>query len=97
VRYSCRRSGDCHSVKANQEDQWPATIYDISSEGLSLVVCHPFGVGEFLAVELDDATEGTRSKLFVRVKHSTSQGDGVWTLGCRLVNRLNHGELEQLR
>ena len=97
VRYGSGQGCGCHTLGEGQEGHWPATIRDVSSDGLSLVVCHPFRAGEFLAVELDDATEGMRKKLFVRVKHAVEEGDGLWILGCRFVNRLNDGELEQLR
>jgi hypothetical protein len=53
--------------------------------------------GEFLAIELDDTFEGARKKFFARVKRATAQGDGVWTLGCRLVARFRNDEVEKLQ
>jgi PilZ domain len=97
VRYAASQSCGCHSLGEGNEDHWSAAIRDVSSEGLSLVVCHAFCPGEILTIELDDAPEGMRRKLFVRVKHAAEQGDSLWVLGCRFVNRLNEGELEHLR
>jgi hypothetical protein len=97
VRYASGHSCGCHAVGEGNEENWPATIRDLSADGVSLVVCHAFTAGEFLSVELDDPIEGVRNRLFVRVKHASPQGDGLWVLGCRLVNRLNAIELKQLR
>jgi hypothetical protein len=94
VRCACHHSCGCHYLGVGQEHHWPATIQSISSDGLSLVVCHAFRAGEFLAIELDDAFAGARKKFFVRVKHATAQGDSVWTLGCRLVARFRDDELD---
>jgi hypothetical protein len=97
VRYTCHHSCGCHYLGGGQDHHWPATIQSISSDGLSLVVCHALRAGVFLAIELDDTFKGARKKFFVRVKRATAQGDGVWTLGCRLVARFRNDELEMLQ
>jgi hypothetical protein len=47
-----------------------------------------------LAVEMP--AEGAPQLLLARVMHTRSQGEGVWLIGCELVNPLAEDELKAL-
>jgi hypothetical protein len=96
VRYSCTHNISCRPIQSEGMDRWPAMIDDISLNGLSLVICRPFAKGEILALELPNAPESFRRRLFVRVIHAQAQPGDVWVVGCRFIHRLTDYELEAL-
>jgi hypothetical protein len=96
VRYKCSEEGSCHSIQPGANDQWPATIRDVSQGGLSLVVQHAFEKGEILTVQLQLPVEGFPRRLFVRVKHVNAHPELGWVIGCSFLNRLTDYELQAL-
>jgi hypothetical protein len=96
VRYACTQNGSCRPIRSGEMNRWSAMIADISSGGLSLVMCRPFEQGEILALELRNVPKGCRRKLFVRVMRAQAESEHVWLVGCRFVHRLTDEELEAL-
>jgi hypothetical protein len=92
VRYPCTLASSCHTLTSRREDAWTATVKDISLTGIGLLLGRRFEPGILLAVELP--AEGAPQLLLVRVVHTRSQGEGIWLIGCELVNPLTEDELQ---
>jgi hypothetical protein len=94
VRYPCGLASSCHTITSRREDAWTATVKDISRTGIGLLLGRRFEPGMILAVELP--VEGVPQLLLARVMHARSEGEGVWLIGCELVNPLAEDELKAL-
>jgi hypothetical protein len=94
VRYPSNLTSSCHTLTSRREDSWTATVKDISRLGIGLRLGRRFEPGIILAVELP--FEGAPQLLLVRVMHTRSEGEGVWLIGCELVNPLTEDELKAL-
>jgi hypothetical protein len=94
VRYPCDLASSCHTITSRREDAWTAAVKDISRTGIGLLLGRRFEPGILLAVELP--AEGGSQLLLARVIHARAQGEGVWLIGCALVNPLAEDEVQAL-
>jgi hypothetical protein len=94
VRYPCGLASSCHTITSRREDAWTATVKDISLTGIGLLLGRRFEPGILLAVEVP--AEGAPQLLLARVMHTRPHGEGVWLIGCELVNPLAEDELKAL-
>jgi hypothetical protein len=74
---------------------WPATVRNLSTAGIGLVLSRRFATGTLLAVELVSKPEGNGRKLLAHVRHATEQEDG-WLLGCVFTEELSDTDLAAL-
>ncbi len=98
-RVAQRQPSQCealtHSLDAEVELAWGATVRDISTSGIGLTLCYPFPAGSYLAVDLDlPESRGPAPSLLARVVHAQDMPDGMWQVGCEFVKPLTEGELE---
>jgi hypothetical protein len=84
---AARDDGDIH---------WPATLKDLSTRGVGLVLGRRFERGAALAVELPALGGRPADTLLVRVVRVQSLGGGRWLLGCSLVGDLSDDQLESI-
>jgi len=101
VRYSCdpesfSDDNACRPITATQKDSWSATVRDLSTGGIGLVVSRRFELGTLLIVDLEDAEHTTRSSLLVRVVHIAQDERAAWVLGCAFTHKLSESELLSL-
>jgi hypothetical protein len=96
IRHPCQQDGACFSIQSEDRISWPATWYDLTTDGVSFEAGHQFQEGEVLALELQPPLEGFRRRLFVKVMHATAQADGQWVFGCRFVDKLTDYEMQAL-
>src|SRR5262245_50604931 len=73
---------------------WGTTVVDISHGGVGLILCYPFQLGTYLAVDLEQP-EGVRT-LLVRVAHVLDRSDGTWLVGCEFARPLGPNDLNGL-
>jgi hypothetical protein len=78
-----------------REPAWPATIRDISVNGIGLVLRRRFECGVLLAIEVPGGDEGP-FRLLARVVRITAQAGDSWLLGCALLHPLTDEELAGL-
>jgi hypothetical protein len=96
-RTSCSVAIYCRSITLPQTtDFWPATIVDVSANGLGLAIERRFEKGTLLVVKLQDPTAHSLRLLMARVVRSERQPEGHWVLGCSLSGRLEPGEIRSL-
>ncbi len=91
----CALPTTCHPPLAwGDKEPWPATIRDLSLEGLSLGLERRFERGTGLAIELP-AVDGP-STVLARVVQIKPQTGGGWVLHCSFISPLSDEELDYL-
>ena len=96
IRHPCQQDGACFAIQSEDRNSWPATWYDLSTDGVSFAASRQFQEGEVLAFELQPPLEGFRRRLFVKVMHATAKANGQWVFGCRFVDKLTDYEMQAL-
>ncbi len=90
-RYACGLRATCQPVAAwmDRDFIWPATITDLSTGGVGIVLGRRFEPGAGLAVELPAMTDRTEETLLVRVMQVNALPGGHWMLGCAFLSELS--------
>src|SRR5947209_20209071 len=79
VRYACDLEALSRPLNSADAISWGTTVTDVSHDGLGLILCYPFKLGTFLAVDLE--TAGGIRAVLVRVARVTDRADGTWPVG----------------
>ncbi|MBY0523266.1 MAG: PilZ domain-containing protein [Gemmataceae bacterium] len=99
VRYPCdpesfSADNTCRPLTARRKDEsWTATVRDLSTGGVGIVVNRRFEPGTLLSIELQDADRLSARTLLVRVVRLTKEGKEHWLLGCAFTTKLSEAEL----
>ena len=90
-RYSCGLRASCQPVAAwlDRDFIWPATITDLSTSGLGIVLGRRFEPGAGLAVELPASPDRCEETFLVKVIKVYPLPGGHWLLGCTFVSALS--------
>jgi hypothetical protein len=94
VRHACDLEALSRPLDPATVINWGTTHVDVSRGGVGLVLCFPFKLGTYLAVDLEHA-KGVRT-LLVRVAHVTDRSDGTWLVGCEFARPLSADDLNAL-
>ncbi len=70
-----------------------ATVIDVSSGGVKLIVGRPFEQGDLLTLELPAQAGEASVSVLACVVHVRPEGDADWVLGCRFSAELNDSDL----
>jgi hypothetical protein len=95
VRFPCHARASYQLVKADEAQQRPVPVVNISATGIALQADHPIDLGKLLSLELRGAGEFTVDILACVVRVS-AQPLGRWLLGCNLIRELTDLELTAL-
>jgi hypothetical protein len=97
-RYSCGLPATCRPVAAwlDRDFIWPATITDLSTSGLGIVLGRRFEPGAGLAVELPASADRCEETFLVKVLKVYPMPGGHWLLGCTFVSALSEETVETL-
>jgi hypothetical protein len=68
---------------------WPATITDLSTRGVGIVLGRRFEPGAGLAIELPASADRCEETLLVKVMQVNPLPGGHWMLGCAFVSELS--------
>src|SRR5262249_44027747 len=98
IRYPCSEESfsvdnSCRPLTTRKSDAWSASVRDLSTGGVGIVVNRRFEPGTLLSVELQDAEQTINRNLLVRVVRVISEGEGRWLLGCAFTNKLSDADL----
>jgi hypothetical protein len=98
VRYPCSTESfspdnTCRPITAHRNEAWAATVRDLSTGGVGIIVNRRFEPGTLLSIELQDAEQTVNRNLLVRVVRVTRDGDDRWLLGCAFTSKLTDAEL----
>ena len=97
VRHASTMEAACHPIAVPAVGpSCPARIGDISRDGLSLIVPHPYEPGALLSVVPEVLPQSLAPALEVRVLHVEPHGEGLWRAGCALLTPLSEEELQTL-
>ncbi len=98
VRYPCSPENfspdnSCRPITARKNEAWTATVHDVSTSGVGIVVNRRFEPGTLLSVELQDVEQTVNRNLLVRVVRLTRGEGDSWLLGCAFTSKLSESEL----
>ena len=101
IRYSCdpesfSPNNQCRPITEAQREFWSATVRDLSTSGIGLVVNRRFESGTLLIVTLEDAERTARSSFLVRVMRVSQESKTTWLHGCAFPHQLSEAELLSL-
>jgi hypothetical protein len=101
VRYPCdpdsfSTDNSCRPITAPKKEAWSASVRDLSTDGIGLVVSRRFELGTLLTVDLEDADHTAHSNLLVRVVRIFQQDKDAWLLGCSFIHKLSESDLLSL-
>jgi hypothetical protein len=97
LRYPCRvRVFYQPGVGKLEGFWWRATVIDISTNGLGLLLSHGFELGTLLTIEMPAIGSQAPRRLGARVVHVTPAARGCWTAGCVVVSKLGTNEVSDL-
>jgi hypothetical protein len=91
-RHCCLVQTTCQPPSAWSRNPWPATIRDISTGGLKLLLNRRFERGSGLAIELP-TEDGSTTTVLARVAHVHAAPEGGWVLGCTFISELSDEEV----
>jgi hypothetical protein len=94
-RFPCALETTCQPPSAWATDPWPATIRDISNNGLSLTLKRRFERGSGLAIELP-TEDGSTATVLARIIQVKPYALGGWLLGCAFISELSDEEVQSL-
>jgi hypothetical protein len=97
VRHASTMEAACHPIAVPAVGpSCPARIWDISQDGLALIVPHPYEPGVVLSVVPEVLPQSLAPGLVARVLHVAPHGDGQWKAGCSFLSPLSEDELHAL-
>ena len=101
IRYACdpesfSSDNSCRPIATSQKDSWSASVRNLSTGGVGLLVNRRFELGTLLTVDLEDAERTSHSSLLVRVVHIAPEANNCWLLGCAFTHKLTESELLSL-
>jgi len=90
-RHTCGLRASCHPLAAwtDRDFIWPATLTDLSTRGVGIVLGRRFEPGAGLAIELPALADRCAETLLVKVMQVNPLPGGHWMLGCAFVSELS--------
>jgi serine/threonine protein kinase len=92
VGTTCAVDPSVHGA-AEGEDLWPATVQDVSTGGIALILGRRFEPGTVLLLDLHANDLGSTQSWKVEVKRVRSKGSGSWLIGCAFLEQLGPEDL----
>lgn len=96
VRFPCSAETSIHQVLGARQEQWQASIVNISAGGVGLIVQGEIDLGTLLSVELKTPHSDKPRHVMVRIVHCEPLDDGTCRLGCTFVDELKDEDLRSL-
>jgi hypothetical protein len=96
-RFPPEPSSICRVVSDTQDEAARATVRDLSTTGIGLLVRQPIKPGSVLILSLEVRECRLPRPLPVRVMHAAPADEGNWLVGCQFVRRLSEPELQILQ
>jgi serine/threonine protein kinase len=96
VRFRSKKGGAVQPLSVGKQDEWDATIRDVSADGVGLVLPRRFEPRTVLSLNLAATEAEPARRLFVRVVRVTTLASRRWLVGCVFANRLGEEEVQDL-
>ena len=95
-RFGCALEGSYGLTASVEGESWPATVRNISLDGVGMVVSRAFEPGIRLRVTLHNASKSVSRTLIIRVVYTLEHPSGDWILGGAFTRALTGAELQAL-
>ncbi len=95
-RFTCAVSASYQRVGQPAGEVCPATVLNISTTGVGLVVREPLTPGTLLNVTLGPARQVAAQTMLSCVVHMSDHQEGEWALGCNFITELRERDLKLL-
>ena len=95
-RYPCNIKATCQVVSPSVGPKWPATVLNVSTNGMALQVLHDVPTGTLLAAELAGGATHQATTILACVVHVLTQTSGERVLGCSFIRELSEADLASL-
>jgi hypothetical protein len=95
-RHPCNLVAWWRRLGSPEDDLCAAGVWDITRNGVGLVIASRMQRGDVLLVTLQDPCGRFSQPLLVRVRRATAQPAGDWAAGCTFVTELGEGQLRAL-
>ncbi len=95
IRHPLYLQISCCTLQICGGTSWQATVKDISTKGIGLLLCRPFGPGTVLSAELPDTESIVGWSVTLRVVHCRKVAEGQWLAGCVFATQLGAGDLQK--
>jgi hypothetical protein len=92
-RFECRHVTFYRPVGKRGGDSELATLHNVSTTGIGLLVRERIKKGAILVIELNSTVRKVRHQRLARVAHVTDQGNGYVLIGCEFAKPLSETEL----
>jgi hypothetical protein len=96
ARHRCSLEATCHAIGGGPEGPWPATILELSTTGLGIILPQPLERGTILIVDLATPVAGAPESLSACVIHTRPHEEGGIFTGCILAEQFGEAELAAL-
>lgn len=100
ARHDANIESVCQPVAAETAPEpemgWPGEIIEVSRGGIKISLERRFQPGTPLIIELPSGSGEPARLLQVNVIHATSQPEGPWVHGCKLLTKLSDEDLRAL-
>jgi hypothetical protein len=101
VRYQCdpdsfSMDNSCRPITAPRRESWPASVRDLSTSGIGIIVNRRFEPGTLLTVDLEDVDRTAHRSLLVRVMRTAQEAPNGWVHGCAFTHPMSEAELLDL-
>jgi serine/threonine protein kinase len=96
VATGCAVETSLHVPQADENNQWPAVVEDLSCSGLALVLARRMERGTTLVIDIEGEDGKTAKTLQAKVVRLQSRGFGQWLVGCQLLEPLSSEEVRAL-
>jgi len=96
-RYYSGLETSCVPLRVARVSPWPARVWDISAQGISLVLSQACDPGKFLIVLLRPLQSADQRPVHAEVVRTIKRTDFHWMLGCSLAEPLADDEVQACR
>jgi hypothetical protein len=83
-RYLLAEAGE--AIGEVKGERRKARVQNMSIGGIALLTDHALNVGTILHVLLQGGAAGMGQKVRLRVAHAETQADGMWLIGCAILD-----------
>jgi hypothetical protein len=95
VRHLPDRQTSCHMTVGLEDRVWPATVRNLSENGIGLHLGQSIAPGTLVAVELRNRTRHcSRTVLAVVIHAQKDVASGGWIIGCEFASTITAEELQ---
>jgi hypothetical protein len=95
-RHECNLQTEGYQLGSHGSKSWVATITNISTTGIALVMRHRIKPGRVLVIKLQSGNLNLSRPIPIRVMHVHPHSEGSWLHGCAFVRKLREEDLQSL-